>query len=94
MTLCKDELDSEVQVLLASEEKDEGWESDEASESDELNACVVKDLILSEHETTRASLRSQKVVLRVYKRRWFILGIFSLLSFMQVCFHIIASMLL
>lgn len=79
----RDDSDSEVQVLLACEEKKE-WESeDEPPENTGLIGCALKNV---EEQSNRASLTSKNkfIVLRVYKRRWFILGIFSLLSFMQV----------
>ena len=80
-----DESDSEVKILLENEEKDE-W--GEFSETDETSSLATKNGVEEPIVMNRPSLASSKtskfVVLRVYKRRWFILGLFSLLSFMQV----------
>lgn len=68
----------EVRVLLASEDSDEFTETDHTS----LISGKDKSITVVDN-TSRASTTSKKVVLKVYKRRWFILGLFSLLSFMQ-----------
>ena len=84
--------DSEVRVPLVDNEQN-GWETDgdvleeEWDETDSRLRCSsMKDEIskVTLIDLTRNSLGSQKIVLKVYKRRWFILGLFSLLSFMQV----------
>ena len=71
--------DSEAHVLLVSDESFV-WESDENSEAN------VFDKSLKFQENPEISPYPKKTVLQVYKRRWLILGIFSLLSFMQVCY--------
>ena len=74
------ESDSEVHVLLANEEAEEHSENDFSSLYPEKDVTVL--------DGNRTSLTSKKIVLKVYKRRWFILGLFSLLSFMQVSIKI------
>ena len=71
--------DSEAHVLLVSDESFV-WESDENSEA------IVFDKSRESQENREGHISSnpKKTVLRVYKRRWLILGLFSLLSFMQV----------
>ncbi len=71
------ESDSEVHILLASED------SDEFSETDHTSLISGKDKDIAVLDNSRVSITSKKVVLKVFKRRWFILGLFSLLSFMQ-----------
>ncbi len=68
--------DSEVRILLAS------VGSEEFSESDDTSLYSGKDVAVLDNSLV--SISSKKVVLKVYKRRWFILGLFSSLSFMQV----------
>lgn len=68
--------DSEVRILLANVSFEELSESDDTSLYSGKNVEVL--------ENSYVSITSKKVVLKVYKRRWFILGLFSLLSFMQV----------
>lgn len=67
--------DSEIHVLLASEE------SEESSEAESPSPLSGKDTVLLDN--SRISITSRKITLKVYKRRWLILGLFSLLSFMQ-----------
>lgn len=67
---------SEVRVLLASASLEDLSESDDTSLYSGKEVSVL--------ENSCVSITSKKVVLKVYKRRWFILGLFSLLSFMQV----------
>ncbi|KZS19268.1 Disrupted in renal carcinoma protein 2 [Daphnia magna] len=67
--------DSEVRILLANVSFEELSESDDTSLYSGKNVEVL--------ENSYVSITSKKVVLKVYKRRWFILGLFSLLSFMQ-----------
>lgn len=81
MTEIKDDYasDSEVHVLLA----------DEVSEDLSENETNIHHLFPGKDtgviDNSRISITSnKKLVLKVYKQRWFILGLFSLLSFMQV----------
>ena len=64
--------DSEAHILLVSDES-AVWDSDGTSE-------------VSVYDKSRGNeeIPVKKVVVKVYKRRWLILGLFSLLSFMQV----------
>lgn len=63
--------DSEAHILLVSDES-AVWDSDGTSE-------------VSVYDKSRGNeeIPVKKVVVKVYKRRWLILGLFSLLSFMQ-----------
>lgn len=72
--------DSEVHVLLAGDESEDLSESDNVHSHSHL--CSGKETGVLDN--SRVSITSKKLVLKVYKRRWFILGLFSLLSFMQV----------
>lgn len=80
--VVKDEYssDSEAHVLLVSDESFV-WDSDENSEATEFD----KSRESQEDRENLISSHPKKTVLRVYRRRWLILGLFSLLSFMQVC---------
>jgi hypothetical protein len=81
--------DSEVRVPLVQNEEDD-TETDEIPEewdvADGRPRCSsMKEVSkLTFLDYTRSSVGSKKLVLKSYKRRWFILGLFSLLSFMQV----------
>ena len=81
--------DSEVRVPLVHNEQDD-TETDEIPEewdvADGRPRCSsMKEVSkLTFLDYTHSSIGSKKIVLKVYKRRWFILGLFSLLSFMQV----------
>lgn len=81
--------DSEVRVPLVRNEQDD-TETDEIPEewdvADSRPRCSsMKEVSkLTFLDYTHSSVGSKKFVLKVYKRRWFILGLFSLLSFMQV----------
>lgn len=80
--------DSEVRVPLVHNEQDD-TETDEIPEewdvADGRPRCSsMKEVSkLTFLDYTHSSIGSKKIVLKVYKRRWFILGLFSLLSFMQ-----------
>lgn len=78
--VVKDEYssDSEAHVLLVSDESFV-WDSDENSEATEFD----KSRESQEDRENLISSHPKKTVLRVYRRRWLILGLFSLLSFMQ-----------
>lgn len=72
--------DSEAQILLFTEESPESSESEEARQL----RSRFKDSALIDGTNSWPSVHSKKPLLKVYRRRWLILGIFSLLSFMQV----------
>ena len=68
--------DSESRILLSTDES-KTWETKIPSDDSQLLKSDLDDSL-------NPSLCYKKLVLRVYKRRWFILALFSLLSFMQV----------
>lgn len=71
--------DTEAQTLLANEDSDERSDLNET-----FYSYIKKNSLL---DGSLLSIHSRKVVLKVYARRWFILGLFSILSFMQVSHH-------
>lgn len=72
-------LSEEAQILLISEE------SEESSTSEEIHQLRprFKDASTID-DGSWPSVHSKKPQLKVYKSRWLVLGIFSLLAFMQV----------
>lgn len=79
--LCAEESGSEIQMS-----SDEESENHSLLSSDEQEVWLMKSTNGKQSPMLNLSAFPQKRVLRVYSRRWLVLMLFSLLSFMQVFF--------